>query len=98
MHAATLEPCLTVRLPSPSDGVVEAQTADGRVFRHGPGAPPERLRADKIWQKIVEGWHDRRTLLTAAGAELGEWLYGREAAAYLRELLDGFNESTPVRR
>lgn len=98
MQARSSAACATLRLPVPPDSVVEFETADGTVFRHRPGSLPESLRAESLWRKLEDNWHDRRATLTSAGAELGKWLYGSEASSHLRNLIGRWSESMQPHR
>ncbi|MCP4661600.1 MAG: CHAT domain-containing protein [bacterium] len=82
--AKTSELCLEIRLAARTGDATELETSDGRIFRQEAGDLSDRWSTAALWEAIEASWHERRGIISQAGAVLGEWLFSEAAAEYLQ--------------
>ncbi len=94
----TSELCLEIRVAHGSGDLIELENADGKIWRRGSTALPERLSAAFLWKRLDKDWPRRQGILNEAAAELGKWLFPGDAAEYLRRRIDNRNEDDRLLR
>lgn len=84
--------CLKVSLPAKDGHSISFSTPNGQAWDHVPRKLPERLRTDKLWERLDQAWDDRHGILSATGNELGQWLFNERAALYLKEQVNHWSD------